>query len=73
VAVGKKTYKLNLKELELQVKGLHYKSGRQIIRQIPSEVSAVWQPKEVYYEIIWMCAEASTIVGAVAADFFFDC
>jgi hypothetical protein len=71
VAVGNKTYKLKLKEL--QVIGLHYKSGRQIIRPIPSEAPAVWQPKEVYYEIIWMCAEASTIVRAVAADFFFDC
>jgi hypothetical protein len=43
------------------------------MRQIPSEASVVQQPKKVYYEIIWMCAEASTIVRAVAVDFFFDC
>jgi hypothetical protein len=43
------------------------------MRQIQSEPSVVRQPKKVYYEMIWMCAEASTIVGAVAADFFFDC
>jgi hypothetical protein len=51
------------------LRGLHYKSGR----QIPSEASAVWQPKDVYYEIIWMCTKASTIVRAVVVDFFFDC
>jgi hypothetical protein len=45
----------------------------QISRQIPSEASVVQQPNKVNYEIIGMGAEASTVVRAVAADFFFDC
>jgi hypothetical protein len=40
---------------------------------MPSEASVVRQPSKVYYEVIRMCAEAITIVRAVAADFFFDC
>jgi hypothetical protein len=32
----------------------------------------VWQLHEVYYLVIWMCGEASAILVAVAADFFFD-
>jgi hypothetical protein len=27
----------------------------------------------IYYYVIWMCAEASTVLRAVAADFFFNC
>jgi hypothetical protein len=36
-------------------------------------VSVVRQPKKVHCEMIGMGAKSITIVGAVTADFFFDC
>jgi hypothetical protein len=37
------------------------------------KTSVVRQPKKVYCEMIGMGAKSITIVGAVTADFFFDC
>jgi hypothetical protein len=49
------------------------KTERQIVGQAPLKASAVRQPLEVDDKGIWMCAEASSIVGAAVADFYFNC
>jgi hypothetical protein len=59
--------------LKITTKKSSLVSVRQIIRQIPAKASVVRQPKKVYCEMIGMGAKSSTIVRAVAANFFFDC
>jgi hypothetical protein len=45
----------------------------QIIWQVSSQSPVVWYLNEVYYWVIWMCAEAISVLRAVAADFFYNC
>jgi hypothetical protein len=33
----------------------------------------VWLLNEVHYYSVWVCTEASTVLRAVAEDFFFNC
>jgi hypothetical protein len=49
VAFGNETYELNLKKLELQIRQLHYESGRQVIVQVSSQSPVVWLLNVVHY------------------------
>jgi hypothetical protein len=67
---GKQTYELNPKKLGLQIRQLHCESGRQIMWQVSSQSPVFWLRHEVHYWVVWLCAEASTVLRVVAADFF---
>jgi hypothetical protein len=46
----------------------------QIILQVFSQSPVIfWFRHEVHYYVIWMCAEASAVLRAVAEDLFFNC
>jgi hypothetical protein len=51
---------------------LHIKSGGQIDGQMSSQSPVVWRYREVNCEVVGMCVEAVTVLGAESVDFPFN-
>jgi hypothetical protein len=70
--VGKETYKLKLTNKKYKYKN-RLESGKQVVGPISAQTLVDKRLGERGNKFIGVCAEANSVKGAEAADFFFCC